>query len=176
MGVDTIVTLPAQVRVRDVAKVISILLGNEKNVEKIGSSNQFEVAYPPVEIKDAYPGSALIEVSCANAPKIADVNGSGKRVISYHYEWGDGSKRGVLLASTASSIALGVALVNFFGGSVNFNDCDDVDVDYKQPTRSDVRSKKDSAFINLKKRIIALQPLTEEQILIHEKKAAYKST
>ena len=43
--------------------------------------------------------------------------------------------------STAFWIAIGKGLVDFFGGKLDYNDCDEKDVDYRKPARKDIHAE-----------------------------------
>jgi hypothetical protein len=56
-----------------------------------------------------------------------------------------------------------MALVDFFGGEVDFNDCDATDVDYKMRRKSNKKNCPEDgrSWDAFQKRLFALQPLTE---------------
>lgn len=137
MGVDCTISLPAAAKIRDVAAVIGILLGQPFRAKKLPNSDGIFVEVDGVEIKSS---DAVVECANINIP-------SKERWFFYHFEFSGSSYndhdtqvgRGMLLRSRAENIALGVALVKFFGGSVDFSDSDSSDCDFAWPEQPDIR-------------------------------------
>lgn len=171
MGVDTRVCLPAAAKFRDVADVIGILLGQPFSEEKLPNSDGVFVKVEGVETKSS---DAVIECAEITIP-------SKDRWFFYHFEFSGPSYndhdtqvgRGLLLRSRAENIALGVALVKFFGGSVDFADCDDSECDFAWPEQPDIRANNGEAWNNYHRRMLALKPITKAEIKQYESRAAY---
>lgn len=170
MGVDCSIHLPDTARFRDVAQVIGILLGQPFRQIKIGGSDGIHVEVDGVETSSG----ASIECAEINIP-------DKQRWFYYHFEFSGPSYqehdthcgRGLLVRSCADNIALGVALVKFFGGFVDFNDSDEHDYDFAWPEQSDIRANNGEAWNSYHRRMLALKPLTKKDIEQYESKAAY---
>lgn len=171
MGVDCRISLPATARFRDVANVIGILLGQPFRQIRIGGSDAVHVEVDGIETRSA---SAVIECAEINIP-------SRDRRFLYHFEFSGQSYndhdtqcgRGLLLRSQADNIALGVALVRFFGGSVDFNDCDESDCDFAWPEQPDIRANNGEAWDNYHRRMLALKPITKTETSKYKSVASY---
>jgi len=98
----------------------------------------------------------------------------GDRQVTYHFEPDNGAGRLLLPRSTPFWIALGVRLVDFFGGTVDYSDCDSVDVDYQVAAKSalDNGPTDGEAWNVMQQRIIDLKPLSRQEI---EAAAAFAS-
>lgn len=69
-------------------------------------------------------------------------------------------------SSTSFWQAVGKRLVDFFGGSVDFNDCDDIDVDYsKEPGSTDVNAPTSGEhWENFQKRILEVPRIHKDEL------------
>src|ERR1039458_4914350 len=134
MGIDTDLYLPPYVEVRDVATAIGILLGEPHELAPLGQ----DVTHCKVEnvtIRSYGENTYLPECCRIHV---------GTREFMYHFAFstpGDPLHNrgwhGMILRSSSPNIALFVALANFFGGVVDFNDCDEADVDRRvEPSES----------------------------------------
>ena len=146
MGVNVNCYLSVGTRIRDVAKVAAALLGNQvtRQEDTRGGTAIFAnvqgvkcTSTTVLEMADI-----VIDLSVDN-PAAQDIRKSdgAKYGLIYHYE---SSKPGMPLlmpASTAAKIALCVGLAKFFGGIVDFNDCDSRNVDYRSPARDDIHAE-----------------------------------
>jgi hypothetical protein len=67
-------------------------------------------------------------------------------------------------------------LVDFFGGILDYNDCDDIDNNYEVEAKSweDNRPSDGEAWYRLQNRILDLKPITEEEWRSYDKVAYYK--
>lgn len=173
MSTDTEIRLAPAARLGDVANVIGILLGCEKRLEPLGGDS-FSCRVDGIKFSkiDSLPECVSIHIT----PKTGV-----PRTILYHFEYGGVSKggyytkiwRGMMPSSTAVNIALGVGLVKFFGGEVDFNDCDDTDIDFKSPECKDIRANDGVPWDTLQRRMFAIEPLSELEIKKYSKVAAY---
>lgn len=167
MGVGCQLTIPAPARIRDVADVIAGLLGFP--VYKIPLGN------------DGYAArvDGIQFLSYDNMPECS-------RIITpmpigpwdvyetlYHYEWDELGNHGIMPRSRPINIALCIALCDFFGGRIDFNDCDDSDCDYRQPAREDIHATNGQPWNAFQDRILAVRPLTKEDIERYRDVAAY---
>lgn len=179
MGVDTSISLSPQATLREVADVIGILLGNKKTWTGFNKNADPESGYVKVdEVKVAgapnLPECADIDIYCPNAAPSAKTNGNDHRHFLYHFEFGDSGRRGLLPRAAAANIAIGVALIKFFGGKIDYQDCDEVEINESYPAPNDIKHRSnDRCFDSIQRRMMALEPLTEEEISKYQKYAAY---
>jgi hypothetical protein len=177
MSADTTIHLPAQVNVRDVAKVIAVLFGEKKKWYCYESRTEHEAPQKTgwvevdVTIKPTnVPAMVQIDLSASLLKKANSVLGDGWW-FTYHFE-SEGGMRYMSGGSRAARIALHRRLANFFGGKVNYNDCDSKYYRRRSPDwlgkeRSDVAfHKKELAIWNLK-------PITEKEVADCVKFSAY---
>ena len=79
----------------------------------------------------------------------------------------------MLPPSTAFWVAAARRLVEFFGGYVDYNDCDCSERDYVVPDRPDIQHAEDGEqWEHFQARKLAVTPLSKEEI---EKAAEYSS-
>src|SRR5581483_9606267 len=131
MSVDCHITLPDNVRVDNVADVIGIAAGLKPVWEYSDNGKHKWVKVRGVEARSSgvVPGMALISIRSTGHLL---VDGEDQHSGYYHFEaCHDG--RLLSVTSTAFWIAVGHRLVDFFGGSIDYQDCDDVEVNYCQP-------------------------------------------
>jgi len=151
MSIATKIKLPNNVRIGDVASVVGRLLGCEAERAPIGEASWYaDVA----GVDSAASGGT---VTCAWI-KVLRPNASARQYL-YHFEAPCG--RMLMPASCAEAIALGKGLVDFFGGSVDFNDCDDIEDDYAVPAKTDAENRPEDGaeWISLQERIMAVSPM-----------------
>ena len=160
MGVDTKLTLVPDVRVRDVALVIGALQGDVPKKHTTHRGTFWAENNAIVESIDGMPTCCLI---------ITD-----KSRLLYQYEWGQNGEHGTMARSTSDNIALFVEVARFFGGSVDFNDCDNSDVDFSFPRPRITNSPEDGrAWKDFQHRLLGVQPLTDKQTTPYQEFAAY---
>ena len=77
--------------------------------------------------------------------------------------------------STASNIALGKRLVDFFGGFVDYNDCDNSDSDYAvaEKTADECDPQDGQPWDDFQERMFNLKPITKEEIEACRQYSAY---
>jgi hypothetical protein len=127
---------------------------------------------------DNIPGMMGVAIHHGD-PKI-----TGQKVFgfSYHFEFGGyrekGDSRGIIMRSWACNIVVCKKLVDFFGGWVDYQDCDSIDVDYNVKPKSDKMNCPEDGdeWQNLQERIMAVQPITQEELDDAERHAAYKES
>lgn len=69
--------------------------------------------------------------------------------------------------STNFWVAIGKRLVQFFGGSIDYNDCDDVDVNFRRrnnPRHLNSPTDRD-AWYKFQNRLLKLKPLTRNELV-----------
>jgi hypothetical protein len=164
MGCSCHIYLPTNVRIRDVADVVGILSGCEKTRTKgTGGSEWVEVKSVKVKHADHDAVANIMVTLDVASPAVKARNGDNQVMAFFSYEC-----RGWFLLSGGSNPywkAIGLALVDFFGGTVDFNDCDETDVDYEMPSRTaDENAPEDGdAWFDFQTRKFALSPLTAEE-------------
>lgn len=179
MGVDTVVRLPANVRVSDVADVIAIVSGKPVAKISLGSgvdSWAAEVAGVRVSGLPTMPQCAYIHIDGPLPEHIQNYRDGqdGLRVL-YHFETENG-ERLLMRRSTAFWIAVGRRLVQFFGGTQDYQDCDARDVNYRKPPKSDRDNNPSDGkpWSDFQQRKLALKPLTLAELKSADKLAAYQ--
>lgn len=166
MGVDCLIQLPGNVRVKDVANILAILDGVPvvKYVHESGSY------WAQVAAK----AEGLPEI--AGCARITWTGPSGPRHVLYHFE-PDGNIGGRLLMprSTAWWIAAGTRLVQFFGGDLVYNDCGDQTPDISCTPQSNKKNcpSNGKAWNNFQDRLLAMTPLSEREIADAQRHASY---
>jgi hypothetical protein len=78
--------------------------------------------------------------------------------------------------STPFWIAVGKRLVQFFGGEIDYQDCDEIDVDFARPSKSLKINdpQDDDEWDTFQRRLFRLKPLMVEDIKDADQYAAYK--
>lgn len=174
MGVDCEIRLPEDVRIRDVADVIGILAGCEKVWSETSDKKATWVNVKCVDVSTVgMVGMAHINVSIPISTK-----GNDTAFVLYHFEPGtfpDGTCGRLLTPrSTGWWIAVGKRLVDFFGGTVDFNYCDEQDIDYQKPKpRWHNNPEGDEEWDDFQKAKFAVQPLTDAEVETVWEVAAY---
>ena len=124
MGICTYIHLPDNVRFDDVAKVVAIAAGLQPEFRTFaGQPGSGYVRVPGIDAKNSLFSAG-----------IGEINFDGRHAL-YHFE---SSYGGRLLNCGGSQFwcAVGRRLVDFFGGYVDYNDCDDIAADYKRRPKS----------------------------------------
>ena len=175
MGVDCKIILPANVRLKDVADVIGVAAGFKPEKSPLGSSHpdSWAVRVPGVRVS-SFNCQGL--ESCAKIELVGEtMDGVKDHYVMYHFEYDDGQR---LLAprSTAFWLGIGHRLVDFFGGSIDYQDCDDSYKDYSVPGKSDELNQPEGGdeWDSLQERMFAVKPLTKEELKRFNKLTAYK--
>jgi len=168
MGVNTEIKLPHNVRVSDVADVMGALAGLKPkksmfNDAKGGWSTKVDgVAVEPSPIPEMV--------------SIVFRTDSGNRHVYYHFETDDPDYVVLNPPSTAFWIAIGVGLVKFFGGKVDYVDSDLVSVDFERKPKSNFQNRPSDGekWYDLQTRMLNVKPLTQKDFDEAEEFAAYK--
>ena len=176
MGVDCGIHLPDRVRVSDVAKVIAASVGIEVVNAPITSGGK---TFPVAWIKDRTATTikpyntagleACVEIQWTRGPKT--LPGLGGHSCMYHLEPSHGGRL-LMPPSTPQWLAIGHALIEFFGGTLDYQDCDTVDVDETVPDRWEDVDDED-AFDRFERRVLAVKPLTRLDIEAYRLRAKY---
>lgn len=151
MGCSTYIYLPGNVRVRDVASVMGAIMGCPKRFENFSSGS------------DGYTKVDNVEVESTGCPELAYIK-IKNRVAYYHFETFEDNKRLVSTNSTSFWNVVGRRLVDFFGGYVDYNDCDETEVDYvvaSKPISVNAPSDGDEWYV-LQDRILNITPIHKD--------------
>lgn len=174
MGVDVKINLPDNVRVKDVAYIIGIAAGCPIQWEKTEHDPDHSwLRVRGVEVKGT-SSVEMAEISIRSTGHLL-VDGEDMHYLFYHFESSRGG-RSLGPRSTAFWLAVAHRLVDFFGGSIDYQDCDDVEVDYSRPKKPRrLNSPEDGDdYWNFYKRLSEVKPITEEEMQHFDKLAAYK--
>ena len=166
MGVDCRLTIPAAARLRDVADVAAALLGAPMVKHDLGRGSY-----------SAHVNGITYHVY-QDMPECVHVNlplSTGLRSFLYHYEWSSSpGDHGIMPRSYSANIALCVALCDFFGGSVDYADCDDSDENYRVPAKTDLHEQDGDPWHAFQDRKLAVRPLTRAELNAYRSVAGYK--
>lgn len=173
MGVNTSITLPAQVQLRDVALVLAALDG----VPMVRHHFTFGNGGWGADLEGGI-GKHIIYSTNDHLPEcvgIRWISAEGKaRYVLYHFEFGRAGHHGLLPGATPWWIVAGKRLVDVFGGIVDFDDCDNKDQDYVQPIADDISASNGEAWYRWQERLLAVKPITQEELDEARQYAAYK--
>jgi hypothetical protein len=103
------------------------------------------------------------------------VDGEARYGIYYHFESGHRSARLLSARSTPFWIAAGRKVVDFFGGKIDFQDADEIRVDYsvKKPRRAN-NPEDGQAFQDFQEALRKVQPITKADLATARRYASYK--
>ncbi len=150
MGVDCRIMLPGNVRIRDVMTVIGVAVGFQPiKIELQGGSYSIDVP----------KGSVVAESTFT--PDMVMIKFDGRHV-NWFFEVDSFNGRLLYPKSTPFWCLVGHRLVDFFGGSVDYNDCDLSEKDYKRRNKSDKlnRPTDGDEWHSLQDRMAAVRPIT----------------
>lgn len=169
MAIAMRVILPGNVRVRDVATVMGAYAG--LNAVNMGNTDN-----PFARVSDACVAAILSQPGCAEIGlQGKTVDGCHGHFCTYFFEPSHCDGRMIVTRSTPFWIALMTKVVDFFGGSLDYQDCDGDDMDYHVPHKSrDENSPGDGEpYKDFQNRILAIVPLTKNDLELAVKYAAY---
>lgn len=160
MGVNVRIVLPPNVRLRDVGAVLGVAAGLPPLMVRDASSSAMWVVVGGVTVSSV---SGEVEVATIRLNgKLVD--GIGTHTVTYHFE-GPGGTRLLCPSSTPFWIACGLRLVEFFGGSVTFQDTYDTP-DRSFPWKPDALNCPEDGeeWESLQARIAAVRPVTADEL------------
>lgn len=171
MGVDTHIMLSPATRVRDVATVMSILCGHEPVRTSLSADGAWCATVPNG-----------FRVTTTTVPEMVRISGTSwgeERSVFYHFEceFPNGDPCRLLMPrATPLWIAVGVALVKFFGGRVDFCDCDERRDDVVVPVSpgSIIAPEGGQPWRDFQERLMHVQPLRYNEVMLYSGVAAYK--
>lgn len=169
MGVDTRIRLPEDVRINDVAEAMGILAGLRFEKKDLNHKGEWYVHVPDAEAKPS------------NIPEMAYINLKGEMVDGktahmafFHYETEEPGRL-VSVRCTPFWIAIGRRLVEFFGGWIDYSDCDDRRRDYSRKKPRKCNNPSDGKpWQDFQEAMFSLKPITKADIEKCRQWAAYK--
>ena len=178
MGVDTHVFLSPDVHVRHVAKVMGILAGLPKTRKNFNLSldSPWTVEVIGQEVKPCRNVAELCEIHLHGHM----IDGEDHHWAYYHFESDNSGKvsrheKQLTFRSTSFWIAIGVGLVKFFGGDVDFYDTDDKYKDFVAPYPKIRNSPEDGKpWQDFQEKMFNLKPLTRSNLQGFRKHEIYK--
>lgn len=168
MGVDCVITLPERTRARDVAQVIGICAGLPAKLKKFDLRDSFYLDVSGIKLQ---PSSVA---ECAEITW-TDIKSGDERYVMYHFESSQGGRL-LLPKSTPFWCAVAVKLVTLFGGTVDFQDCDDVEIDFQASVNPLITATNGDEWNNWQHAMLAIGPLTALDINEGRKVCAYPDT
>lgn len=180
MSVDTKVTLPAGAQIADVAMVIALLLGKSRTWTECKNTNNYREGLTEPTANGWCTVEGISYSTSDNQPHCCTINigsipqqyGDGWWFF-YHFEFG-GGHHGMSGGSRAERIALHKRLVDVFGGTVDYNDCDSREVDYRRKSPNWLGKSDDKNFHAKHIAFWAITPITPKEIAACNKPASYK--
>ena len=168
MGVDCRIMLPDRVRVRDVAEVMGALTGLPVGKRFFDKNNEVQGWAAHVDGVIVRPSntSSLCEIQWTTPD-------NATHFVLYFFELSEVVGRLMMPRSTAFWIAVGKRLVIFFGGELDYNDCDNKDVDYRRKRRTDCMPSDGKPWYRFQERILKIVPITEAEYANAAKHSAY---
>ena len=168
MGCDTYITLPPETRVGDVAKVMAALAGFEKTKDPLQETFVTKVEGWKIE---QTPG--LYETVSLHL-KGDMLDGDNAHMCFYHMEGDRYGNRIVSASSTPFWIAVGHGLLKFFGGGIDYNDCEGTGPDLEMDRPRECNAAEDGQeWTDFQQDIFDIQPVTKQDILDAAEHAAY---
>jgi hypothetical protein len=173
MGVDTRLTLPGNVRVDDVADVMGVLAGLKPEQYEIDRSGGVFVRVPGVSVQTTSIAT-MVEIDLKVSGGHTLVDGQPHHTVPYFFE-NVGGRRLLLPRATPFWIAVCRGLADFFGGSVDYSDCDSRAVDYRVNFKRDAENHPTNGepWDEFYRRILNLTPLTKGDLRAVAQFASY---
>lgn len=181
MGVNINAILPPHVTVSNVSKVIGAAAGLKTTLDAAHDSIFAEVE--GLTVRDTgVVGMCAIEMETPDE----FVDGEKNHFVHYHFEMSDGpipSDYGcvpqfwgcklLLPKSTPFWCAVMYKVVNFFGGWILYQDCDDEPLTFF-PFQENINPVNGEPWKDMQRRIHAIEPITEKDLEEFQKVAAYE--
>jgi hypothetical protein len=170
MGVDTLIRLPEDARLRDVGDVLGALAGLPvSKMELTGDAWYVRVKGVSIRGYDTIPELAAISLHGAM------VDGQEEHFVSWHWEPEEGGRL-LMPRATAFWIAIGRGLVRFFGGEIVYNDCTGNEADFKcKKPRKRNNPQDGDEWQGFQEEKFEVKPITKKKLDQAEELAAYKT-
>lgn len=191
MSVSCHIYLPGNVRVKDVMDVMGILVGLPKKKNNLDDNGRnlddgdpsWYCQVKGVSYRTTHTSEMIsIELvgnfsEAAQGQRMIEDNPQNSAFCYWFFEVSSPHEEYRLIScgSTGFWIAVGKGLVKFFGGEVDYNDCDSIDVDFKvkKKINSKVCPSDGVPWQEFQKRKFDLQPLTKEDFQEAQERSAY---
>jgi len=178
MSVDTRIRLSPDVHIDDVAEVIGILAGLKPEKVPFKDGTGFYARVPGVECQNTcVVGMAHIVLTAPKGKTLID--GEPYHFCSYHFEPSNSGRKSdhfklLFPRSTPFWIAMGRRLADFFGGTIDYSDCDSKSIDYRRGYPKLRNSPEDGRpYFQFQEKILAVKPLTRADLQAARKWACY---
>jgi hypothetical protein len=171
MGVNSNVYLDAGVQVRDVADVIGILAGLKPYKRHFSGSVGWSTEVDGVKLR-----------SCDTSPEMCEiiltgdlVDGEKGHYVNYFFEIDEGKYRYLYPKATPFWIAISKELCKFFGGKIDYCDCDEggINARWKKPRKKNA-PQDGKPWYNFQQEKLDLKPITIKDMIWANKWAGYK--
>lgn len=188
MGVDCNILLPHEANVESVANIMGVVSGLVPTKIHFSGNlgNDFYVQVPGAVIetntKSIAPNMLTIMLTAPDGKTLVD--GETAHMAYYFFQSGinydDDIHRyrytGALLSvrSTAYWISVGKRLVDYFGGIIDYCDCDDTFINYRKPIKKVRCNPQDGEeYQQLHTNLLNMKPITELELMNNDEFAAY---
>lgn len=180
MGVDCNICLPHTARIDDVATVLATLAGCPGKMVPLNNRHggSYFVTEGRIELKH-YESSGTSLASCLDVdiyapPTWSLITGTTRIGAMWFFDFHAGNSvgglryehhgRGFKGRSTGFWIAAARGLIDFFGGWADFNDCDDIEVNYFKQPKPDLAAHDGEPWQAFQNRLAAVKPLTKADL------------
>lgn len=154
-------SLPPNVQVRLVATVAGLCMGRKANLVEVDKAGSYVEADGVTVTLCGVVGLADINIPSPD-PAVWDE----PTLLVYHFESDPDGRRIVTAPSEARYLALFTKLVNFFGGRLDYDDCDRVECDLEMMDRTNRANApvSDVDYAILQERLLAIEPVEAKDI------------
>lgn len=170
MGVNCRIILPDNVQLGNVTNVIGVLCGLKPKKRYFSPSEGWATCVPGATYKPCDSLIAECAVIIIKAPLLPHIqeyrNAPPTPYVRYHFEPERGGRL-LMPPSTNFWVAIGKRLVQFFGGYIDYNDCDDVEMNFSRRKKPRyINSPVDGrAWYKFQNRLLKLKPLTRNELV-----------
>jgi len=156
MGIDTHIYLPNDVRLHDVAQIMGLLAGCKRSNEKYRIVEGVTYRMVP-----SIPEMPIIHLENENGL----IDGAKVHEAYYHFEMDDANYRLIGVRPTRFWIAIGYKLIEFFGGHIDINDCDNKECNkrFKNPRKHN-NPDDGKPYEDFEKAMRDIEPLTDKDL------------
>ena len=178
MGTDCKIYLPSNVQVDYVASAIGVLSGLKPKKKYFDKQHDgWAVDVPGVGVENTTTSVSMVNIMISH-PNMSMplVDGEYSHHVRYFFEGTDPDGkpcRTLMPRSTAYWISIGRGLLKLFGGKIDYNDCDDIEINEKLPPWKHSSAEDGEPWYALQNRILNIKPLTEKDLIDNDKHAAY---
>ena len=165
MGVNTKILINSKARLKDVANVMGILAGLEATKIPFQDNDGYYIRVNGVKTESCehMPECCMINLIAPEGKTLID--GEKSHFVMWHWETFSDFHL-MMPRSSGFWIAMGKALIEIFGGQIDFNDCDDIDVDMKSKGKFDSEDylETNEAFYKMQEFKLNLKSLTKKDL------------